>query len=83
MKLEVYGSKKLKEEEPVKLMLVPGDGVFTNGVAVIAVDGSGKHIRNGKLITFQENGGICRCCNVNPDLGFRLDKYGRIDLTGG
>ena len=70
MKLKVYGEK----EEDMVVRLKLEQDIW--GINVVAVDGNGKEIPGGYLLTFRYDGTIYRSRSLNPLLGFKLnDKY--------
>lgn len=76
MKLEVY-SEDEEEDKTVRLRFLEyGGGNFI----VTVVDKRGNRLSQGDLIWFNKDGTIHRETSVNPDLGFQLDKDGRIKL---
>lgn len=77
MKFEIYDENNNKEE--VVILKIEQDGV-ENG-RVIAVDESGVRITQGYLLDFTKDGQIQLCRDVNPNLGFKLDKQGKIMLV--
>lgn len=76
MKLEVFTEQK-ESEKKIRLVLKE----FGAGVAVEAVDETGKTVCNGMLVYFSNDGNMFRSKDVNPTLGFQLDTNGRIVLT--
>ncbi len=38
--------------------------------------------RSSKILFIKQDGTICRFGNVHKSLGFKLDEYGRIKLSG-
>lgn len=78
MKLEIYGSPKLKEKI-VRLRLEPSSP-GSKSITIRAVDEHGETVPCGDLITFHDDGTIYRHLAVNSDLGFSLEEEGHIRL---
>jgi len=78
MRLEIYGEEAKKEEEPTILRLVAIGSVRY----LVAVYGNGVTRNRGNILEFWSDGRIGRCEDVNPDLGFQLDKNGRVKVVG-
>ena len=50
-----------------------------NIVTLELVDENGNHVMCGNICNISKNSGsIETCCNVNRELGFILDSYGRV-----
>lgn len=48
-------------------------------VTLELVDENGNHVMCGNICNINKNSGrIIKCCNVNRELGFTLDSYGRV-----
>jgi len=75
MKLEVYNSPK-PEEEVIRLKLTE----HGPNVALMAVNKDGNVVLGGYLLVITLNGHIKLSRNVNADLGFELDEFGRINV---
>ena len=73
MKLEVFQPIKTKKTVFLDLRSA-GDGA----IVLCAVDESGSPLSAGCLLYFEPSGHIARIRNVDPSLGFKLDKKGRI-----
>jgi hypothetical protein len=74
MKLEVWTGPEPKEEEPTRVRLMPtGSG----GIDLCAVDAKGELIPYGTIASLNGKG-LIRCSCLSRDVGFPLDKLGRI-----
>ena len=63
------------EVENVYFNLVDNGEVVT----LELVDENGNHVICGNICNINKNSGrIETCCNVNHELGFTLDSYGRV-----
>lgn len=49
-----------------------------SGVGVIACDEKGEPVSRGNLLFFKDTGDIILSDNINPDLGFSLNKEGEL-----
>ena len=77
MKFKIWQEQgKEPADEPVMLRLVPTSG----GMQVQVVDEYGERVIAGSLVTFWDDGTLTISSSVNPELGFKLDKAGRIKL---
>jgi len=76
MKLEIYGEQQEKLEQIVRLRLEKSE----DAISVIAVKENGNRISWGHLMKFLPSGQIHFSQLINPDLGFDLDKDGRIKI---
>lgn len=63
--------------ENVYFNLVDND----KSVTLELVDENGNHVMCGNICNIdKQSGKIDTSCNVNPDLGFILDSYGRVTI---
>ena len=75
MRFEIWqGPEKKPQKRSVMLRLVPTSG----GMQVQVVDEYGERVIAGSLVTFWDDGTLTISSSVNPELGFKLDKAGRI-----
>jgi len=52
----------------------------SDGCTIAAVKDNGDFLPRGYLLRFEKSGKIVRFRDVDPDLGFVLDEYGKIKL---
>lgn len=76
MELEVFGEAHA-HEEPTRLRLVKGGN---ENVVLMVVDVAGYCRSGGYILKMKKSGKAYLCGNINPDLGFQLDKQGRLVL---
>lgn len=79
MKVQVYYNRPEVPEPVLRLQL--RQSASRQEVCVVAVDEDGVLQTCGYLITFNEDGTLYRHTSVNPGLGLRLDKDGRVEIT--
>lgn len=78
MKLEVYNQPK-ETEKVTRLRLVQHN---PNGDIVLkAVNEKGELIECGNLLSINPSGTITLQWSVNPELGFKLDGNGSIEIN--
>jgi len=76
MKLKIYQETEEKATIDFALQLVK----IRSSVVLRAVDlETGEKVENGNLLTI-EGGKLTRFLKVNPELGFPLDDFGRIEV---
>lgn len=72
MKFEVYNDNQTAKTTMLRLVECP------DCIRLEAVDRYGKPIFQGCILAVCKDGTITMCQNVNPTLGFKLDKHGRV-----
>lgn len=72
MNIKIY----TPEEQTVRLKLMEA----CSGVKVVAMRDDGEQLDSGNLIRIDQEGKLHRYTSVNPNLGFKLDSKGRIEL---
>jgi hypothetical protein len=71
--LKIYEEKKKEKIVNLKLQYVYG-----NHIRLVAVDGDGKELINGALLTISSTGAVLLHGGVDKTLGFQLDVEGRL-----
>ena len=75
MKIEIYNEEPVEEKIRLKLQYCPG------GIELCAVDSGGNRLHRGTLLVIKpEEGKLLLAKDVNPDLGFPLDKHGQLQI---
>lgn len=77
MKLKIYEEKEKKEDKTVRLKLKDDED---GDISLIAVDKDGDEMIAGTLLVMQDDGTLYLNEDINEDLGFKLDKDGRIKV---
>ena len=77
MLIQVWDSSTAQKRQYVRLRSYYG------GVELVACTSHGEIIPGGIILRLPHDGPIERMYKVNPELGFTLDKYGRVRLKGG
>ena len=54
---------------------------FSGGIKLCAVDRTGKSMKQGNILSIEQNGCVELDRSVNPDLGFQLDEKGRVKIV--
>jgi len=76
MKFEIFNEPQKSKEKLVTLRTV----LDSDGCTIVAVKDNGDFLLRGHLLRFQKCGKVLRFRDVDPDLGFALDEYGKIKL---
>ena len=54
---------------------------FSDGIKLYAVDRTGKAMKQGNILSIEQNGCVELDKSVNPYLGFQLDEKGRVKIV--
>lgn len=75
MKIEIYEEEPVEEKIRLKLQYCPG------GIELCAVDSNGTRLSQGTLLVItKDEWKLLLAKDVNPDLGFPLDKNGQLQI---
>ena len=79
-KLVIFEGRKTKEEEPIRLRLIPRAGL--SGVLLVATDKRGKRLDNGSIAVIDISASgvmyITRSCGIEVP-GINTDSNGRVE----
>ena len=77
VKLRVYKDEDAEKEKEIFLKLKEAE----NGVTVVVVDENGNECDGGLLVRFTGTGTLRLFRGINPEFGFSLDQFKRLELT--